>query len=209
MFVIVAKQKGNMNNKSIPVEGPANQPLFQLVESGIYRKTTNGVYYERPHVNGKRTWRSLETANLKHAREAFYKRRATPKNDPAEYVVPASLTVGELINRYLGDECLDKHQSKRTGRTLECELAHSKMLLKFLDSVVFSRVSDIECDKYAEWRKKRTRRGSGERMIDRELSILNNALRYAKPSGGAPRAEGGEKSQRVQRRGHKAAWSVP
>ena len=65
-----------MSNKCIGIEGAESAPQFQFVETGIYRKSTNDVYYERPKVNGKRTWRSLATSNLKHAREELHRRRA-------------------------------------------------------------------------------------------------------------------------------------
>ena len=55
---------------------PAAFATFQHVDSGIYRYTGNGNYYERFSVNGKRTWRSLKTSNLKFARERLHQRRA-------------------------------------------------------------------------------------------------------------------------------------
>ena len=38
------------------------------VEAGIYQNPQSRTYFERPHINGKRTWRSLKTKNLKLAR---------------------------------------------------------------------------------------------------------------------------------------------
>jgi len=52
---------------------PAHQ--FEHVDAGIYRYTPNGNYYARTGVNGKRTWRSLKTKNLKFARERLYELR--------------------------------------------------------------------------------------------------------------------------------------
>jgi hypothetical protein len=63
--------KKNISNKS----GTGSKQEFEKVESGIYRQKSNGCYYERPHINGRRTWRSLGTQNLKLAREEFHKRR--------------------------------------------------------------------------------------------------------------------------------------
>jgi len=63
--------KKNISTKS----GTGSKQEFEKVESGIYRQKSNGCYYERPHINGRRTWRSLGTQNLKLAREEFHKRR--------------------------------------------------------------------------------------------------------------------------------------
>ena len=49
---------------------------FERVETGIYRNIASGTYFYRPQVRGKRTWRSLETKNLKHAREEAHRRHA-------------------------------------------------------------------------------------------------------------------------------------
>jgi hypothetical protein len=51
-------------------------PVFEHVDAGIYRYTPNGNYYEQSAVNGKRTWRSLKTRNLKFARERLHQHRA-------------------------------------------------------------------------------------------------------------------------------------
>lgn len=155
---------------------------FEQVESGIYRKTANGTYYERPWLNGKRTWRSLETSNLKHARETLHKRRAAA-NDGQKPLEAELRTVGEIIRRYEKDGYLDKHLQSRTGRTLEEEERNCKTLLEFWDSVPTADVSDALCDKYADWRKRRIQHGSGERTIDRDLNSLNNAFRYTKRRG--------------------------
>ena len=61
--------------------------LFKHVEAGIYRNTSSDVCFERPKVNGKRTWHSLGTSNLKHACEKLHKRRAAVGEDKDPYVV--------------------------------------------------------------------------------------------------------------------------
>ena len=177
---MVAKQKGIMSNKSIGIEGAESAPQFQFVETGIYRKSTNGVYYERPKVHGKRTWRSLATSNLKHAREELHRRRAAigTHNDP--YAETEAVMVGEIISRYQKDGYLDKNLNGRAGGTLVEETRNCGTLLEFWKTIPVNAVTDAVCDRYRDWRIKRTKSGKGKRVIDRELNTLNNAFRYAK-----------------------------
>jgi integrase len=158
-----------------------NSPIqFEMVESGIYRKTANGVYYERPSLNGRRTWRSLKTKNLKHARETLHKNRTESKDGQNFQIELKTLTVGDILRRYQNDGFPDKHLGKRSARSIENETYHCGNLLKFWDVILFREVNDTICDKYADWRKKRVTQGTGERMVDRELTTLNSAFRYAK-----------------------------
>jgi hypothetical protein len=160
-------------------EGESSSP-FGHVEAGIYRNTSSGTYFERPKIQGKRTWRSLETKNLKHARETFHKRRSDASNGQGASTEPKITFVGGVIRHYETDGYLDKHLQPRTGGTHDEEGRHCKLPIQFWDKVEASAVSDFLCDKYAEWRKKGIQQGSGERMIDGELTTLNNAFRYAK-----------------------------
>ena len=155
-------------------------PLFEHVEAGIYRNTSSDVYFERPKVNGKRTWRSLETTNLKHAREELHKRRAAVGTSKDPYAETEAVTVGEIINRYKKDGYLDKNLGGRSGGTLIEETRNCGTLLEFWKAIPVESVTDAVCDRYRDWRIKKTRNGKGKRVIDRELNTLNNAFRYAK-----------------------------
>jgi len=42
--------------------------MMKHVADVIYRNTESGVFIERPWIDGRRTWRSLETENLKLAK---------------------------------------------------------------------------------------------------------------------------------------------
>ena len=88
--------------------------------------------------------------------------------------------MGEIIWRYERDDYLDKHLASRTGKTRSDEKRQCETLMQFWDNIQIPAVSDAVCDKYADWRKRHIRQGTGERTIDRELSRLNNAFRYAK-----------------------------
>lgn len=82
----------NKDHKAVPAR-------FDHVETGIYRNLDSGTYFERPKVRGKRTWRSLETKNLKHAREELHWRRSGVNAAKLEKG-KANITVGEIIRRY-------------------------------------------------------------------------------------------------------------
>lgn len=148
---------------------------FEHVEAGIYRNTDSGTYFERPKVNGKRTWRSLETKNLKHAREELHKRRSGFSKVVAEKA-KGDLTVGDIIRRYQKDGYPDRQKHPRKGRTLECETRNCTVLLKFLDRLPINDLSLVLMDRYHEWRKKHIKRGSGDRAVDLEFNTLSNAL---------------------------------
>jgi hypothetical protein len=94
------------NTAAERTEGESN-PLSEHVEAGIYRNTSSGTYFERPKIHGKRTWRSLETKNLKHARETLHKRRAEANNGQTGRTEPQLTCVGEVILRYEKDGYLD------------------------------------------------------------------------------------------------------
>ena len=69
-------QRQDMKNEVPEANGLDSTPLFEHIEAGIYRYTPNGNHYERTTINGKRTWRSLKTKNLKFARERLHQRWA-------------------------------------------------------------------------------------------------------------------------------------
>lgn len=155
-------------------------PPFEHVEAGIYRNRSSRVYFERPKVNGRRTWRSLETSNLKHAREELHRRRAAVGTDKDPYVEVEVATVGEIIRRYQKDGYLDKNLNGRSGSTLVEETRNCGKLLEFWKAIPVNTVTDAVCDRYRDWRIKNVKQGKGKRVIDRELNTLNNAFRYAK-----------------------------
>jgi hypothetical protein len=129
--------------KTIAEKTGSSSP-FELVETGIYRKTTNGCYYEHPHVNGRRTWRSLETKNLKHAKEELYRRRAgVVKRD-----VFKTVTTGEVIRKYQADDYPDQQRQKRPARMVTLETRNCIMLLKFWDKISVEDVTIANCDSY-------------------------------------------------------------
>lgn|SRR5664280_2563846 len=108
-----------MKSEVLKAAGSDSTPLFEHIEAGIYRYTLNGNYYERPTLNGKRTWRSLKTKNLKSARKKLRWRRCgiarSPRVQPEVFPrVDSELAiVGDVIHRYQEDGYLDKDLNHR------------------------------------------------------------------------------------------------
>src|SRR5437867_4556942 len=48
---------------------------FEQVAPGMYRYSRTGTFYERPWINGRRTWRSLGTTDLQAAQRELRRRR--------------------------------------------------------------------------------------------------------------------------------------
>jgi integrase len=148
---------------------------FERVESGLYRNITSGTYFYRPKAHGKRTWRSLETQNLKHAREELHRRLAGGSVAEMEKA-KAAVLLGEIIRRYQKDGFPDRQKQPRVGRTLQMETRNCSVLLKFWDKMRASEISLVELDRYHAWRKKNATNGRGDRAVDLELNTLSNAL---------------------------------
>jgi len=148
--------------------GPA-VAQFERVESGIFRYIPSGVYYERPKINGRRTWRSLETANLKYAREELHRRRSGMVEREAQQAKKPKVTVGEIVRHYVKDGYPDRQKQPRQGRTLQCEKRNSTVLLKYWDAFTVDSISLQQLDHYHEWRKRNIRWDKGDRAVDMEL----------------------------------------
>ena len=163
----------------IPAAPPSGPSKWELAADGIYRYTPNGTYYYRPvQQDGKRTYRSLKTKNLKLAKEKFYKLQAGNGN-----IAENKLTVEDILKNYEQDGYPDETLAKRTERTEKDEKRHLALLRKFWPMILVQDVCDPVCDRYFRWRKRNLRQGSGERSTDRELNTLHNAFKYAKRKG--------------------------
>ena len=199
MSIIAAEQtqSGDESSKS---------KIHEREAEGIFRHTGTGWLHERPTISGKRTWRSLDTKNLKLAKETFRKRRsaedrgenpyAEKEQSPAEgeKEKPAAL-VGDVLRRYAEDDCPDRNRKKRPPLMLAAEKAYVAALLPFWNEVnpeditiaVCDRYHDIAVKKVQEGRKKKGNKGKkgkkvkrfeGDRTVDLHLNTLRNALRW-------------------------------
>ena len=165
------------------VPSASQSPRLIHVESGIYQDVISRTYFERPFINGKRTWRSLKAKNLKFAREELHRRKSAVSSGKNPYCERkdgplCARTVGDVIRLYQQDKYPDKHLNTRTESTRADEERNCETLLLFWDSIPVDSVSVATCDRYRDWRLKRIKRGKGLRTIDCELNTLNNAFRY-------------------------------
>jgi hypothetical protein len=168
-----------MKKEIRPVKKGVAVSRFQFVETGLYRNISNGVDFERPSIKGRRTWRSLDTANLKHAREELHRRRAGVSHALLVKSEPAAVTLGDILRRYQKDGYPDRQKQPRLGRTLELEKRNCSVLLKFWDKVQATEICLVECDRYHEWRRKHATKGRGDRAVDMEFNTLSNAVLWA------------------------------
>ena len=157
----------------------AGAAQFEHVEAGIYRNLNSGTYFERPTVNGKRSWCSLDTKNKTRAREELHKRRSGLREKTDEKKNTPPRLVSDVIHRYQKDGYPDRQKQPRQGRKLECEKRNCVMLLKYWRNMPVSQLSLQECDRFHEWRKTQIKRGTGDRTVDLELTTLSNAILWA------------------------------
>jgi hypothetical protein len=97
-------------------------------------------------LNGKQIWRSLETSNLKHAREELHKRRAAVGTDKNPDVEVEMATAGEIISRDQKDGCLDKNLNGRSGGALVEETRNCGKLQEFWKAIRLLRLEHFGHD---------------------------------------------------------------
>ena len=130
----------------------------ELEAEGIFRHTGTGWLHERPTINGKRTWRSLETKNLKFANEAYRKRRSAEDRGENPYAEKqgsptdkekkkAAALVGDALRRYAADDCPDRNRKTRPPLMLAAETANVQALLPFWADVDPEDITIALCDK--------------------------------------------------------------
>ena len=124
------------------------EKTWKWIEARLWQNTQSGVYYERPVVKGRATFRSLKTRNRKHAVEELFKRRTAVGAGGDPYAEAVAVTVGEVVGRYQRDGYLDRDLQPRPPGTLADEGRHCATLLKFWDTVAVEAVTDAACDRY-------------------------------------------------------------
>jgi hypothetical protein len=130
------------NNKEHSNDGA--QKAWIRVGEGIWRRTSNGLLYERPKIRGKWTYRSLKSTNIKLAREEKQRRERNrgTKTDCG------NIKVGDIILRYLADECPNQQGHPRTETDKRREKYRCSKLLAFWDKIKVDEISLNLCDDY-------------------------------------------------------------
>ncbi len=156
---------------------------YELVADGVYRHAGSGWMHEHPTINGKRTWRSLGTKNLKLAVVEFRRRRSMEDKGESPYAVaeppPRAITVGECLDRYEEDGYPDRKRKARPVSTHKAEATNVQVLRAFWSEIPIDDITVATCDKYHDRRVSEVSRGSGDRTVDLELNTLRNALLWA------------------------------
>lgn len=160
---------------------------FKRVADGIYKYGDTTTYYERPKVNGKRTWRALKAANLSTAKIELARKTTERRNAEAEgrnpFAIPGNLA--SLAEFYVKSDCPDRKLRPRKGLYLIREQKRVERLLPFFKNMTAEQLSLEDCRSYYAWRKKQYRERKsqredlGDRSIDMDLNTLSNILTWA------------------------------
>lgn len=153
----------------------------------IYKDTRTGNFYERPKVNGRKTWRKLQARTKKLAQEELAARRTDQARaaqglarDP---YAPEPRSIGELCVEYLKAKCPDRNHRPKDGEQLAWMAMRLKNIQPFWSKRLPHQIKLHDCATYYAWRKKRIKRGNGGRMIDLELGVLSSVLNWAVNTG--------------------------
>jgi hypothetical protein len=115
---------------------------------GIWRNKS-GMLYERPKINGRYTYRSLDTTELEAAKAEFHRRRAGVEPKPeAAPPAPTEVLVGQVIQRYQDGGCRDRHKQRRPDLTDKAENNYCRTLLGFWQNINVDDVTIAACDRY-------------------------------------------------------------
>lgn len=95
-----------------------------------------------------------------------------------------NLTVGRVLAQYEASGCQDRRRGRaRDGAALTREKLNIKLLLRFWDGILASKITDAQRDEYRAHRRDTVRYGDGARATECELVTLNNALHWAWRTG--------------------------
>lgn len=153
------------------------------IAPGIYRDDRTGHLYERPTIDGRRTWRKLNSHTVKLAIDEIRAKRTDQARaaqglakDP---YAPKEKAIGELCSEYLKARCPDRNHRPRTGSSFDGEKSRIERLLPFWSNRKVSSLKHKDCAAYHSWRKKNITRGDGGQAVDMELTTLSNVLHWA------------------------------
>jgi integrase len=156
---------------------------FSAVSSGVYRGP-GGALYERPWIEGRRTWRKLSALTIRAAKLELAKKRSDHGLSviglaKSPYGPISDHTVAALLSFYVEKGCPRVNHRPRQGKQLEEEIFRVGKLKEFFGPRLAVSITANDCEKYHQWRKTRIRRGTGDRTVDLELTALSAAFRCA------------------------------
>jgi hypothetical protein len=158
----------------------AHSPRYVPLGGGIYRDTRTDALYERPRVNGRPTWRKLQSRTLKAARDEIARNRVAQidarlgrAEDPYQ---PAGAAIGHLLEEYRAAIARASTPAAVKERNRLDKLAWWKNLRT-------EQINRGNCSAYAAFRRSqiRSRRPNvnGGRAVDLELNTLAHVTKWA------------------------------
>jgi len=140
------------------------------IAPGVYQSEP-GVFWSRPTIRGRRTWRRLKAIKPKAAiHEAF--QAAKPKSGKFE----------DLARRYLDAGCPNRRLESRHDKFIELERRNIGWLTGYFGDMNPGEIRLANLTEYRAWREGQIRRrngGTGARMIELEWVTLSNVLNYS------------------------------
>lgn len=179
---------GDRQKRAAPAE-PHNSP-WQALGGGLYHHAPSGRWYERPWIDGKRTFRKLDARTQKEAREEIASRRSDQARSRLGLAVnpyAGGKTVGAILEAYIQAGYPDRHRQPRAAKALQGEIHHVSVLNRLVGHLPVDGVTVQACDRFADQRRveiaRLSRARSGARTVDLELQALSNAFNYARRIG--------------------------
>lgn len=146
------------------------------VGPGTYQRTNKDgriVFYARPVIRGRRTWRALQAVKL---RAAIVEAAQTKWDAPA-----GSFT--ELADLYLAAGCPDRQLQSRADHFIPAERQRVGMLKAYFKNRSAASLRMADLPRYHQWRVRRVRFGAGHRTVDKDQCTLSNILNYGVATG--------------------------
>lgn len=157
----------------------------------IWRNASTENLYQRIWVNGKRTWRVLNTKKLAEARQIVAVRLAGKllakeglQRDPD--LPPVFTTVGEALRNWSVCGCPGKNQKPRKDESLSRAQRLTERMLEFWDTYEIANVRPKLINDYADWRRKTSAATQyGQRMksgncLEKEMFALYHSFELAR-----------------------------
>jgi integrase len=161
--------------------------MKESVADGIYKDLDTGIFYERPWIVGKRTWRKLKASNLKLAKEELACRRTDQQRAGRGMALDPyrkANNVGDLIKRYISAGAPTRTQRTREENALKWQAYYAESLIPFWSQHTTDEIKPSLFDQYFTHRKTKMRAtADGGRLVDIELTVLSNAVKFAIRSG--------------------------
>lgn len=154
-------------------------PRYTGQGGGIYRDNRTGNLYERPKINGRPTWRKLQSRTLKAARDEHARNRVAQidarlgrAEDPYQ---PAGANLGQLLDEYKA--------TLRTDHVAAVKEKNRVLKLAWWKNLSTDQINRANAIAYANFRRSQIRarrpKVNGGRAIDLELNTLAHVTKWA------------------------------